>query len=62
MGQVNINVTPEFDRALTSLMAARGLTNKFKAIDMAIAEAAERATAEKADEGGVTTPTMPSPT
>ena len=49
MRQVNINVTPEFDRALSSLMAARGLTSKSKAIRMAIAEAAERATGGKAD-------------
>lgn len=49
MRQVNINITPEFDRALSSLMVARGITSKSKAIRIAVAEAAERSTVTKAD-------------
>lgn len=49
MRQININATPEFDQALSSLMAARGLTNKSEAIRLAVAEAAERSAGGVAD-------------
>jgi hypothetical protein len=45
MGQININVTPEFDAALARLMRARGIRSKSDAIRTAVAEASERATA-----------------
>ena len=42
MGQININVTPEFDAALARMMRARGIRNKSEAIRTAVTEAAER--------------------
>ena len=42
VAQLNINVTPEFERALQRLMRLRGLTNKSDAVRMAVIEAAER--------------------
>ncbi len=45
MGQININVTSEFEAALARLMRVRGIRNKSEAIRTAVAEAAERATA-----------------
>ena len=44
MGQININVTPEFEAALVRLMRLRGIRSKSEAIREAVAESAERAT------------------
>ena len=44
MGQININVTPEFEAALVRLMRLRGIRSKSQAIREAVAESAERAT------------------
>lgn len=49
MRQININVTPEFDKALSLLMASRGLSSKSAAIRVAVAEATERSLAENTD-------------
>lgn len=43
--QINIHVTPRFERALLRLMRARGLKNKSEAIRLAVEEAADRANA-----------------
>ena len=39
MPQLNLNVTPEFERDLEALMKARGLKNKSDAIRLAVREA-----------------------
>ncbi len=44
MGQININVTPEFEAALARLMRLRGIRSKSEAIREAVAESAERVT------------------
>jgi hypothetical protein len=43
MGQININVTPEFEAALVRLMRLRGIRTKSEAIREAVAQSAERA-------------------
>ena len=48
MAQINLNVTPEFDRALRQFMKARGIGNKSEAIRVAVREAAQRAAAARA--------------
>lgn len=40
MAQLNLHVTPEFERALTALMRGRGLASKSQAIRDAVQEAA----------------------
>lgn len=42
MAQMNLHITPEFERALRRFMRVRGLTNKSEAIRAAVREAAER--------------------
>jgi hypothetical protein len=42
VSQLNINVTPEFERALQRLMRLRGITSKSEAVRVAVIEAAER--------------------
>lgn len=42
MAQININVTPEFDRDLRAYMRKTGLTQKSQAIRQALREVAER--------------------
>jgi len=51
MAQLNVNVTPDFERALKRLMKARGLKTKSDAVRLAVLETAERATlaAKKVD-------------
>ena len=39
MAQINLNVTPDFDSDLQSLMKARGLKSKSEAIRLAVREA-----------------------
>ena len=43
MAQLNIHMTPEFERALARLMRVRGITSKSEAVRVAVQEAAERA-------------------
>jgi hypothetical protein len=43
MGQININMTPEFEAALERLMRLRGIRSKSEAIREAVAESADRA-------------------
>ena len=42
MSQLNLHLTPEFERTLRRLMRKRGLTNKSEAIRIAVREALER--------------------
>lgn len=42
MRQLNINVTPEFERALRQLMKQRNIPNKSDAVRQAVQEAATR--------------------
>ncbi len=41
MAQINLNVTPEFERNLRKLMKARNISNKTQAIRLLFAEAVE---------------------
>jgi hypothetical protein len=43
MPQLNIHLTPAFERALRRLMRLRGITVKSEAVRLAVEEAAERA-------------------
>lgn len=43
MRQINLNVTPEFDRDLRLMMKQRGITSKSEAIRQSVHEAAARA-------------------
>jgi hypothetical protein len=45
VAQINLHVTPEFERALRRLMKLRGIASKSDAIRIAVKEAAERAIA-----------------
>lgn len=49
MPQLNINVTPAFERNLSRLMRARGLRSKSEAIRIAVEEAARAAMSGSAD-------------
>jgi Arc/MetJ-type ribon-helix-helix transcriptional regulator len=42
MKQINLNVTPEFERNLNAVMRTRGIASKSDAIRIAVREAAER--------------------
>lgn len=42
MPRMNINVTPEFERALHRLMRLRGIQSKSEAVRLAVIEAADR--------------------
>ncbi len=42
MAQINIHVTPEFEKAIAQLMRKRGIRTKSEAIRIAIHEALER--------------------
>lgn len=42
MAQLNLNVTPEFQRALSSFMRLRGIRTKSEAIRVAVTEGVER--------------------
>ena len=42
MAQLNLNVTPEFERDLSAFMKERGLTHKSEAIRVAVREAVSR--------------------
>jgi Arc/MetJ-type ribon-helix-helix transcriptional regulator len=42
MGQMNLNVSPDFERQLARLMRLRQLTSKSEAIRVAVREAVER--------------------
>lgn len=42
MAQLNLHLTPEFERTLKRFMRLRGLRNKSEAIRTAVREAAER--------------------
>jgi hypothetical protein len=42
VAQLNINVSPEFERALQRLMRLRGIASKSEAVRVAVIEAAER--------------------
>jgi hypothetical protein len=42
VAQLNINMTPEFERALERLMRLRGITTKSEAVRVAVLEAADR--------------------
>jgi Arc/MetJ-type ribon-helix-helix transcriptional regulator len=44
MGQMNLNVTPDFERQLSRLMRLRRLPSKSEAIRVAVREAVERET------------------
>ena len=46
MAQLNINVTPRFDRAMERLMRLRGIATKSEAVRVAVQEAADRAERE----------------
>ncbi len=43
MGQLNIRLTPDFDRKLARLMELRGISTKTEAVRAAVSEAVERA-------------------
>lgn len=47
VAQININVSPEFERALQRLMRLRGIASKSEAIRVAVFEAAERERSRK---------------
>lgn len=47
VSQINIHVTPEFERALKRFMRVRAISNKSEAIRIAVEEAAERASRTK---------------
>jgi len=42
VSQLNVNMTPEFERALQRLMRIRGIANKSEAVRIAVIEAADR--------------------
>ncbi len=42
MAQMNLNVTPEFERVLQRFMRLRKLTSKSEAVRLAVSEAVER--------------------
>ena len=46
MSQINLHVKPEFERDLARFMSLRGLSNKSKAIRLAVREGLERARAQ----------------
>jgi hypothetical protein len=48
VARLNINVTPEFEAALARYMRARGIATRSGTIRRAVAEALERAIAERA--------------
>ncbi|MBI5478797.1 MAG: hypothetical protein HY906_08080 [Deltaproteobacteria bacterium] len=50
MGQLNINMTPEFEAAIQRVMRARGLKTKADAVRLAVQEAAERVSPPEATE------------
>lgn len=43
MAQLNVNLTPEFERAMERLMRLRGIATKSEAVRVAVQEAAEQA-------------------
>ena len=43
MAQLNLHMTPEFEKALERLMRVRGIPTKSEAVRLAVIEAAERA-------------------
>jgi Arc/MetJ-type ribon-helix-helix transcriptional regulator len=47
MRQLNINVTPEFERDLTRLMKTRNIRSKSEALRIAVQEAADRAQGDR---------------
>jgi Arc/MetJ family transcription regulator len=48
MAQMNLHVTPEFERALARFMRLRGLTSKSAAVRLAVSEAVGRETRRQA--------------
>jgi hypothetical protein len=42
MGQLNLNLTPDFERALARFMRLRSISRKSEAVRVAVQEAAER--------------------
>jgi hypothetical protein len=68
MGQLNMQVTPEFERALSELMRRRRIATKSEAIRVAVQEALARLRAERVGvdfrdwiAAGLAAPTNPAP-